>query len=122
MELINFETALIAKLKKFNLSTLRHFDFIGTNCSGTIPLNWNMSLEQIYSRPTQSELQTWLREYDIYVVPSINHFGDITLEILYKEADDKYYDYPELIPITYKSYEEALEIGLQYGLGLVETK
>ena len=107
-QLISFETAKLAKEKGFK----RLCDF-SYDEDGTITGN----CEQAYNfvAPTQSLLQKWLRE---------KHKIHIELQ-----CDSNYYKY--FILIYYKTncvfslddsliYEEALEIGLQEALKLIE--
>ena len=107
-QLIGFETAKLAKEKGFKRLCDFSYDedgMITGNC------------EQVYNfvAPTQSLLQKWLRE---------KHKIHIELQ-----CDSNYYKY--FILIYYKTncvfslddsliYEEALEIGLQEALKLIE--
>jgi len=75
---------------------------------------------EFYSAPTQSELQTWLRNkhnIEVYVVPySKNNHKIIGGKGYYEVVIDK-------LNITfsgYKIYEEALEVGLVEALKLIK--
>ena len=139
--IVLFETAKLAKEKGFKWKTLdsfykmtfeeiwksnsreKHGEFIDWNTETiSVPKN-NIS------RPTQSLLQKWLREVhksDITVITDwkkgvrvyyvglsfINKTNEI--DIWFSIADDKN-------KIEYKHYEQALEIGLQEALKLIET-
>ena len=61
-QLISFKTAKLAKEKGFDVSVDRYYDFIGDTCSNMGMINFNVSKSELYSAPTQSLLQKWLRE------------------------------------------------------------
>lgn len=101
--LISFETAKLAKEKGFDWKTLKRYQDNETNPVGNSWYNHNSAEEQklwntgLYSAPTQSLLQKWLRE---------NYQIDITIEVLSSKEESKE-------PFTkYSNYEEALEQGL----------
>lgn len=117
-QLISFETAKLAKEKGFNEECyltygkiLKEYCIFKSDYSET-----NSEVNKYtYSAPTQSLLQKWLRE---------KHKIHIELQ-----CDSNYYKY--FILIYYKTncvfnlddsliYEEALEIGLQEALKLIE--
>ena len=94
-ELITFETAKLAHSK-------RCYEF-----SAPMP---SLIFEEKY-RPTQSLLQTWLREiHNIFVNVDVNY----CYKIYYKdELNSKSGDF--------HNYEEALEYGLQAALKLIDN-
>jgi len=115
---ITFETAKLAKLKGFNWCSYTYFDFKGDSCYHITSENTNKSEETIYTRPTQSLLQKWLREnydLDIWAKPFMvtgkkQYLGFINFN---PNRGDKNH-------ITHKIYEEALEMALQTALKIIE--
>jgi len=126
--IITFETAKLAKEKGFDIDNGKCFDkkqnyyswdiVTWFNESENKHLQFDETITPIYYRPTQSLLQKWLREvHDIDVI--IN---------TYRNQDNKWYKFfisekskDILKSDDYKSYEEALKIGLQEALKLIET-
>ena len=105
-QLINFETAKLAKEKGFKWVNNNKLFYNSNGC-----LNLLQFSEEDVPAPTQSLLQKWLREkYDIDVI--IN---------TYRNQNQKYYKYfiseksKDVIKSEeyYNIYEDALEIGLQ---------
>ena len=116
-QLITFETAKLAKEKGFNEICKTAY---GRNADSLYYGNCtHKNSENIFlSAPTQNLLQKWLREvHNIYVEISFNQkyenprFGYI---VRTKSTCFHTRDFP------YKTYEEALEIGLQESLKLIE--
>lgn len=131
-QLVNLETAKLAKEKGFNTYNMYWYNSIGNlvNTLGTeIYYKSNQNeynlRENIYA-PTQSLLQKWLREvHNIHIVLE-DSFNTETLQIKYypvlypfiKNKDkDNGYDY--LGDVWSNTYEEALEIGLQEALKII---
>lgn len=119
-KLISFETAKLAKEKKFDIlcehSFSEHNSAIQENNQNGFR-NWNKEYKNSYSRPTQSLLQKWLREVHgtiIYVVPFKDIGDDNNDPIRFKVFTTKTINSKE-----YKTYEEALEIGLYQALLLI---
>lgn len=121
-QLINFETAQIAKSKGFNIETMDYYNKFkvlnnGSPRPSNLPLNWNASSYEDTSAPTQSLLQKWLRE---------TH--NIHIGVWYSKADGKYNSHSyhategeRESEVSYLgTYEEALERGLQDALNLIE--
>lgn len=127
-ELISFETAKLAKEKKFNepcqllyqsstynLKGGKEGDIFANNIPSTqIPNTW-------YLAPTQSLLQRWLREiHNIHLVcwwyDKENKFytelGRKEIDIIRVQTGD--------ITKLFDTYEQALEAGLQKGLKLIK--
>lgn len=71
-------------------------------------------LETLIPAPTQSALQTWLR--DVHKI-DVRIFRDYQFMIKNKNLETQYYD-----EIIYDSYEAALEIGLQNALTQIGIK
>lgn len=70
-------------------------------------------IEALYNAPTQSLLQKWLREvHQILLTVEYSLSENDWFYYLYKQEFNKY--------IHFKTYEEALEAGLQQGLTLIK--
>ena len=126
-QLISFETAKLAKEKGFNWEVVNYIklstiskSLIEDECK---PQNINsLQCGTIFSRPTQSLLQKWLREkHYIHIIVNTNTemywtFGLVNLgneNIFSLNGHTVYYKY------EYNIYEEALEKGLQEALKLI---
>lgn len=130
-QLISFETAKLTKEKGFDISVRSFFlsknlhedvNTKGNYNSYAWVTTWrNTSTDDTISAPTQSLLQKWLREkHNVHVsVDNNNHreknkwcFGlhrlPVGVIVLCKRGDK-----------TFSSYEEALEVGLQEALKLI---
>ena len=110
--LVGPEVAKLAKEKGFN-AICRH----AYKDNNNIPINFDNGccydiLSEHYTIcPTQSLLQKWLREkHNIIVIPN---YGDLSNKFSY---DIVYKDDYRNGDFLYKTYEEALEIGLIEGL------
>jgi len=120
-QLIEFETAKLAKEKGFDWRVFHFWDEFGKTKSNEY-LNHNKENDyfpQEFSRPTQNLLQKWLREVhnidlDIYrnVLTTKYRLNEIYLNCKEVELLD---DEKE-----YKTYEEALEQGLIQALKLIK--
>lgn len=123
-QLISFETAKLTKEKGFNwevvnyikLSTISN-PLIEDECK---PQNINsLQCNTIFSRPTQSLLQKWLRDkHKIILIIGYQYEYDSTPYSywIYKEGQSS--------PINQwvddlETYEQALELGLQEALKLI---
>lgn len=131
-KLINFETAKLAKEKRFkdikcNYTYENEILIKGQEYYGSLN-----HYDNEYSAPTQSLLQKWLREVhnsfievgihspknkyftkkNLRYFVEINYYGkNFNLEMTNKE---------DFLKTNIKSYEEALEIGLQEALKLIK--
>jgi len=131
-ELITFETAKLAKEKGFNIPTwFFYFKGIlvdkttGENDSSTFDeniSNWNDGWNFDHtSAPTQSLLQRWLREkHDTHIELVLWNNNSWSCQVVndvfaYEEDGSEYEAY------GCKSYEEALEEGLQAALKLIQN-
>lgn len=118
-QLINYSTAKLAKEKGFNLPTNYYYDKIGLekgdgDCE-FIYLNHN-AFDGLYSAPTQTELQKWLREIHniiVYAIPSIED-----RKKWYCRAQNNESHYIKVDGLD--SYEKAIEAGLIAGLTLIK--
>jgi len=139
-ELITFETAKLAKEKGFNILTISYYtpegyctESAGYQTERLEESNWNdgqgsypTSPEEVdCSAPTQALLQKWLREvHNIDVF--INRDGMFRKESYCIFIHDNIKNISRLRPLDndmfsgYSTYEEALEVGLQEALKLIE--
>ena len=124
-QLISFETAVLAKEKGFKIPTPVMYK--GNERSYGHNNEWGIDEKRLdgefpyrnqqwYSIPTQSGLQKWLREkHNIHL-------------IAYKNINIDGYDWCFITTdgITninsYKTYEEALEVGLQEALNFINSE
>lgn len=139
--LILFETAKLAKEKKFdipcgqfycedileddeiikdNLCQRRDFGIYGiqiTDYNFSYEYNGKKVNNKCYSAPTQSFLQKWLREeHNIKVESLFNTLSnDYYINIVYNENNIL-----RRFIGTYKTYEQALEVGLYEALKLIK--
>ena len=125
-QLITFETAQLAKEKRFNWKVLYHCSEKGIgeewkdgHKGRDVNFN-NRWTYKCYSAPTQSLLQKWLREvHSIDVEPRL---ANQEFKKSYYFAIHKYIEYREQLHhtnIRYDSYEQALEYGLLEALKLI---
>lgn len=137
-QLIEFDTAKLAKEKGFDISVINYYDKKGRltysedyQTERLAESNWNNSQgsyptlaeEVSCSAPTQSLLQEWLREeHNIHVVaiPSIIMKSDWEDEIEYYYNVYSYNGILSSKGMETFSYEEAIEKGLQEALKLIE--
>lgn len=120
-KLISFETAKLAKEKGFNIPVNGVYVDNGTlsfaRDNDETDYNWNK--RKGYSAPTQSLLQKWLREqYGIHILIRITIYDTFTgwiLNPMFRNGS------AERVIKTkgFKTYEEALEVGLQEALKLI---
>jgi hypothetical protein len=114
-QLIEFETAKLAKEKGFEQKHVEEHYLKDENLD-TSNMAWENGLS-LGSAPTQSLLQRWLREehkINLLVVEGTHIFEKITYAI----------DAPYIYEFgtgnkAFKTYEEALEIGLKEALKLI---
>jgi hypothetical protein len=132
--LILFETAKLAKEKGFNYKVTNHFRD-GANYNKELinagsAYNMNSSEEQelwntnLYSAPTQSLLQKWLREvHKIKILVTHSPSGMYNFEIYKWNFDNAKGIWERIGHIThYETYEQAFEEGLKEALTLIEIK
>jgi hypothetical protein len=126
-QLITFETAKLAKEKGFDLVVKSWYlgEHKFTNHAGLEHLYGNHNrLPKRYSAPTQSLVQRWLREkhnihIDMTYIPSYSNSLDMpgfyeayVFGELLGKGDD--------VQLDGKTYEDALEKGLQEALKLIK--
>ena len=115
-ELITFETAKLAKEKGFVITQIRWFNKQG------IAQGFNTGpLDDVFYRPSQSLLQKWLREVhniDVWV----NKIGSTNEKKYYFNVmvNNKFVNTTNSNSKTFLKYEEALEVGLQEALKLIQ--
>jgi|688.fasta_scaffold1560923_1 hypothetical protein len=121
-ELITFETAKLAKEKGFDeICYYLHHPLYGVVDNSKYHKNSKLNVSdkdktEYVTAPTQSLLQKWLREvHNIH--PEIHNLS-IKWWLNLKEIDSD--NAALFISDNYNSYEEALEIGLQEALKLIE--
>ena len=137
-KLITFETANLAKQKGYNIPNKYYFEDL-TDCvfSGeNKEESWfecNFDNPNIYSRPTQSELQEWLRtnqqifievQTDCTTAPkfcfSIDKFIGNPLDLAEREWE--WYHHKDFNWMLYRDYNEALEEALKESLKIIKIK
>lgn len=138
-ELIQFETAKLAREGGFNGWTLSAFESDGSIAVGGIggSKKWNTYSQDTFARPTQSVFQRWLRElYNIHIsiTPSFDKEGHIPsgysgyLYWIFEDNNVKSREIPhgyctdvdiEKIPLT---FEDAMELTLLEALKIVIEK
>ena len=132
-ELIQFKTAKLAKEKGFNIPTFNVYNVNGKLFEFEVPVNgsfkdslledheivyddWNNNNKESCSTPTQSLLQRWLREkhnIHIWITRFLISETEYTFNI--ENYEGLRQDHTE-----YKSYEQALEVGLYEALQLIK--
>jgi hypothetical protein len=126
-QLISFETAKLAKEKGFDWQTrdgyhsdLQDNDF-WEDWDLYLSDHYNKRLisQGVYSAPTQSLLQKWLREvHEIHININTFYFEDLE-KYGYEVEDIIHKDGWMVLSNTAGTYEEALEFGLQEALKLI---
>ena len=121
-EFVTLETAKLLKEKGFKENV---FTFYEAECAeGDFELFESYEVEDFnaradnFSAPTQSIAQKWLREnHSIHIAVDFNQYG----RWYYRLYDIKDYDFLSETEVDkiYKSYEEALEAGIQEALKLI---
>ena len=127
-KIINIKTAQLASFNGFDVPVYSKYEIWRGNQSGelrheNVKKNWNREFaddEIWYSAPSQSILQTWLREngIDVFVIDDIlkgqkQDYGDYYYVI--KTFKDR-----RKVSDAFLSYEDALEEGLQEALNILE--
>ena len=111
-ELITYDTAVLAKEKGFNIYGFQNYNRRGN-------LKHRMMGVAEYPAPTQALLQRWLREEHKILVESLYSYS--ANDYIPKVGKlNEYQDYIIYTNMSFKTYEEALEIGLQEALKLIE--
>lgn len=131
--LVTKPTATLAKTKNFNENVRKFFNSFypngETNVNGLTNIDSVIGIrEDFTSLPTQSLLQKWLREVhkiDIYVIGyGFGYYAQLNNVPPANQGEVKYIDRrwnmpPEEKNSGQRTYEEALEFGLQQALKLI---
>lgn len=124
-QLVSFDTAKLARQKRFNIGYESYNNIGQLNAFGMAGGYYDYSDKSFegntWAAPTQSLLQKWLREvHKIHIVIGLDENGyALTLEEDCDDLEDrevtkfKYYS-------VYNTYELALEAGLIEGLKLIK--
>jgi hypothetical protein len=122
-ELVSFETAKLAKEKGFVniLCHYRYWDDSTKELTNEELFGIPNNNESFFEAPTQSLLQKWLREVhniDVWV----NKIGSTNEKKYYFNVmvNNKFVNTTNSNSKTFLKYEEALEVGLQEALNLIE--
>ena len=140
-QLISYETAKLAKEKGFDEKVYREYDKSGylrcTSKSADVVLGpYDELLKSTeYPAPTQSLLQKWLREVHNCFIDILPHrdgdsknkqwkskkdvFWSVEVDYYGKNFEIELTDDSDFTQHFNKTYEEALEIGLQEALKLI---
>lgn len=118
-ELITFETAKLAKDKGFEVSVLSIFNYF-TSTGGRL-YNVKFPDKTYFVRPTQSLLQKWLREVHKVDFTLYLDNGGYTVEWSFLGKNNKWDPKKQGAKEDFKTYEEALEAGLQEALKLIKV-
>lgn len=141
-QLVMFQTAVAAHKGGFNLPVTSYFKigalskkFIEEVCA--VPENINaIDTGSVFSRPTQSLLQKWLREVHRIDVSAQVNFYNKSKKLGYFYSldcfdsndihDGKDYDFDQIESVGkeegFDSYEEALEVGLLLALDILNSR
>lgn len=115
-QLITFNTAKLAKEKKFGLDSYTGFVFDKNGAELDLAF---YDMKDKYARPAQSLLQTWLRKvHKIYAIP-FPELDKWVLEIKELRGINGNSVITGYHDLEYNTYEEALEVGLQQALKLI---
>ena len=111
-QLISFETARLAEQKGFDFA-----EYLKINDEAPLNLNSNYNPKEYqpwFLNVTQGLMQKWLREiHKIHINPAYDHIRGTGYLVWFFNEDEMHSD---IFDNQYKSYEEALEVGLLEGL------
>lgn len=135
-ELITFETAKLSKDKGFDLKVKNWFDISWHPFIKKNPIEWESSIfvdfnsgkTNQFSRPTQSLIQRWLRDKHNILIDICAYYKEEDLPLNSPRKPEGYFCwdpyneefYEELAP-KFKTFEEALEFGLQEALDMLKN-
>jgi hypothetical protein len=122
---ITFNTAKLAKEKEFDVlcehSFSEHDSGIQDNNQNGFR-NWNKEYKNSYSRPTQTLLQKWLREvYNTHLMVE-PYYNEQKLLVYGFDLITERTEEETIVEKGFKTYEEALEVGLHEALKLIKNK
>jgi len=120
-QIVSFETAKLAKEKGYNYA-YEFYDTDGNILPYGMEGGWDTSHEHSYAAPTQSLLQKWLREEHQISVEVDGMYTTLWRAQIFRIRSME--QQPDYLPIKElffdeKTYEEALEKGLQEALTLI---
>jgi len=127
-QLINLETAKLAKEKGFNIKTKHWYD--QTDCLNPVRgARGSMVYENVGYAPTQSLLAKWLRDVhgiDVFVIPNTS-LDKEKIYVCYIKIKSTYHQFKKgeglgdgfVWQEIGNNYEKAFEIGLVQGLKLI---
>lgn len=122
-QLITKETAVLAKEKGFDVSSLNQYrlDTNGNFEESYHGMIVHDHIVEIIKRPTQSLLQRWLREvHNISIeVFSLSYHNKIQFTMNIKKLNKSEIKILSKNNYHFETYEEALEFGLQKALELL---
>lgn len=129
-KVIDFETAKILYTKDFKElinGCYQNFESNdGKKIGDFLPMtNINNQFGELFSAPTQSLLQKWLREiHNIFIEVKLDQTSapKFVVEIYQYSYFGNYNKVNQKDWSLYRTYEEALEKGLMEGLNLIEKK
>ena len=132
-KLISFKTAKLAKEKGFDEGTNNGYGKDNEELHWTEYIIFHNRNNGMISASTQSLLQKWLRdEHDVYIQISEDFYGDginHLVQVLIYDANESKNDYFSIKSSgqwgdnnEFKTYEDALEKGLQEALNRIELK
>ena len=117
-KLISFETAKLAKEKGYTYA-YEFYDLEGNLNDFGMVGGWTNCHDKNYAAPTQSFLQRWLREKHNIHISIIFDENTVNTYYFYKINSGDGFIKKESMH-TFKTYEEALEIGLLTALELIK--
>jgi len=121
-EVISFETAKLAKEKGFNENSKGYYNKEGEFIEAALPQGskFNVGDDNVFSAPTQSLLQKWLREE-----------LKLSVETVFNGSESFYWIIREMYPLGkefssvwderfgWSTYEEAMDAALLKALNLI---
>jgi len=116
---VTFETAKLAKNKRFDIETHTVDYMLNGNYVGE--RGACISCTEYALAPTQSLLQKWLREIHNILIDVGSSFNGYSVEVMTKDSNNKWLNMEfSSDNEQYETYEEALEAGLQEALKLIK--
>lgn len=123
---VNFATAVLASQVGFDGASFEYYDNEGFlksfRDSGGIAPQKRLKRLLIYIAPTQSQLQTWLRDQGVMIEVNFYTYLDnieYLVEVCHK---DTWHEKTEFRRDTFPTYEKALEKGLFQGLKILNKQ
>ena len=117
-ELVTLETAKLLKEKGFNEPCMIAMNIEDGRQYGTNRTNSELPIK-VCSHPTQSVTQKWLRETKKLHVEVSYMYGDYWIYDILTIPNHDLVGLSDRPLVRYKSYEEALEAGIQETLKLI---